>query len=128
MYAFLPCGGRSLSNGLRTPGRGAFTSRCIAPRSVRQSRRVRNVPQASMASTLLVADDIYGQIFLGGLTIIMAGIVGTVIVGLLIRRNYEEVRSRGAAFEQRLTVEDLISQLTRSVYEYVHCVLVQCLV
>lgn len=43
-------------------------------------------------SSLLLADDIYLQIAIGGVGIILSGVLGTVIVGLLARSRYDTVR------------------------------------
>jgi len=46
------------------------------------------------AAGLLLADDIYGQIALGGFAIIASGVVGALVTGWLVNRNYDVVRWR----------------------------------
>lgn len=61
----------------------------------------------SALPSLLLVDDIYGQIASGGLLIIASGVVGVIITGLLMSRNYEELNE---AFQNRFDdfeVDDL---------------------
>jgi len=44
------------------------------------------------AAALLLADDIYGEIALGGFAIIASGVVGALVTGWLVNRNYDVVR------------------------------------
>lgn len=79
-----------------TPGsarlarRGGASAPAPAPaRSVRMG-----VPAATGAAALLLAEDVYGQIALGGVAIIASGVVGALITGWLVNRNYDVVRLR----------------------------------
>ncbi|GAB0497817.1 hypothetical protein MMPV_009154 [Pyropia vietnamensis] len=74
-------------------------SEAAAVPAPRQSVRM-GVPAAAGAAALLLAEDIYGQIALGGVAIIASGVVGALITGWLINRNYDaleaEFRNRDA--------------------------------
>ena len=59
---------------------------------------------------LLVTDDIYGEIFAGGIAIILSGIVGVFIVFLIIKDNLDFVRS--PPFDKQLfTINSLLTFL-----------------
>lgn len=78
-------------------GRASFaTGRSLVRRSIRRRSRHgvlrATLLEAGNGAAVLIADDIYGQIFAGGIGIIMSGVVGAFIVAFLIRGNMEQVR------------------------------------
>lgn len=54
-------------------------------------------PAALDGLLLLSASELYAQIARGGVGIIMSGVVGAVVVGFLMKRNYDYVRTRRRA-------------------------------
>lgn len=85
-----------------TPGsarlarRGGASAPAPAPAPARSVRM--GVTAVTGAAALLLAEDVYGQIALGGVAIIASGVVGALITGWLVNRNYdvleEEFRNR----------------------------------
>lgn len=50
-------------------------------------------PPVALDGLLLSVNELYAQIAKGGIGIIMSGVVGAIITGALIKRNYDFVRS-----------------------------------
>jgi hypothetical protein len=63
----------------------------VAARPLRASLSMSMTHEMANASILL-ADDIYGQIAVGGFGIVAASIFGVIVVGYLVRNNMEAVR------------------------------------